>query len=160
MKQPQLPALSASSRLGRLREARAQHVRWVIPLIALSGVACMLSSSSDGQEAVRQSADAASGQRIFNNACRTCHTTREGDNRLGPHLYRIFGRKAGSLPNYNYSSAMKGADFAWNEEKLERFIANPDELVPGNSMKPFGGLSSPDERARIVSFLRSDTAGQ
>jgi cytochrome c len=106
-----------------------------------------------------QRVDAASGQRAFNNACRTCHTTKEGDNRLGPHLYKIIGRNAGSLPDYGYSTAMKDAGFVWDEEKLERFIANPDELVPGNSMKPYGGLASSDDRARVVSFLRSVASG-
>ncbi len=85
------------------------------------------------------------GGMIFNNACRTCHATKEGDNRLGPHLHKIIGRKAGSLSNYGYSSAMKGADFVWDREKLDRFIANPDEMVPGNSMKPYGGLTSVDK---------------
>jgi cytochrome c len=45
-------------------------------------------------------------------------------------LYKIVGRKAGSLPNYGYSSAMKSADFIWDEAKLNRFIANPDEILP------------------------------
>jgi len=82
---------------------------------------------------VPQERDVASGQLVFNNACRTCHTTKEGDNRLGPNLYKIVGRKAGSLQNYGYSSAMKGADFIWDEEKLDRFIANPEQTVPGNN---------------------------
>jgi cytochrome c len=103
------------------------------------------------------SADVESGQLVFNNACRTCHTTNKGDNRLGPHLYKIIGRKAGSLPNYSYSSAMKGADFVWDEAKLDRFIANPDEMVPGNNMKPYGGLASADERAKVIAFLQSLT---
>jgi cytochrome c len=55
---------------------------------------------------VPQERDVASGQLVFNNVCRTCHTTREGDNRLGPNLYKIVGRKAGSLQNYGYSSAI------------------------------------------------------
>jgi cytochrome c len=118
----------------------------------------ILLSSSYGQESV-QRVDTASGQRAFNNTCRTCHTTKEGDHRLGPHLYKIIGRKAGSLPDYGYSSAMKDAGFVWDEEKLERFIANPDELVPGNSMKPYGGLASTDDRASVVSFLRSVASG-
>jgi cytochrome c len=103
-------------------------------------------------------ADAGSGQLIFNNACRTCHTLREGDNRLGPNLHNIVGRKAGSLPDFGYSSAMKGADFAWDEEKLDRFIAKPDDVVPGNSMKPYGGLASPEDRSKIIAFLQSSTA--
>jgi cytochrome c len=160
MKQPQFTTLLAWPMLGWLQDARVRHSDWVRPLVALSGMTYMLLSPSYGQEQVRQRVDAVSGRQVFNNACRTCHTTKEGDNRLGPHLYKIIGRKAGSLPDYGYSSAMKGADFVWDEGKLERFIANPDELVPGNSMKPYGGLASSDDRARIVSFLRSVASGQ
>jgi cytochrome c len=155
MKLPQFLTLLASSQLGRLEEARAQHTGWVRPLVALGGMTCTLLSPSYGQEQAQQNVNAASGQQMFNNACRTCHTTREGDNRLGPHLYKIIGRKSGSLPDYGYSSALKGADFVWDEEKIDRFIANPDEVVPGNRMKPYSGLLSTDDRARIVSFLRS-----
>jgi cytochrome c len=96
-----------------------------------------------------------SGQLLFNNACRTCHTTNKGDNRLGPNLYKIVGRKAGSLPNYRYSSAMKDADFVWDEVKLDRFIENPDAVIPGNNMKPYGGLASVGDRAKVTAFLRS-----
>jgi len=73
----------------------------------MTGAICyvMLSASSSAPQQ-RQEGDATSGQLIFNNACRTCHTTREGDNRLGPNLYKIVGRKAGSLQNYGYSSAI------------------------------------------------------
>jgi cytochrome c2 len=73
------------------------------------------------------------------------------------HLYKIIGRKAGSLPNYGYSSAMKSADFVWDEAKLNRFIASPDEIVPGNNMKPYGGIA---DRAKILAFLRSLTTGE
>ena len=159
MKLPQFLTLLASSKLGRLEDARAKHTGWLRPLVAL-GTTCALLSPSYGQEQGRQHVDAASGQQVFNNACRTCHTTKEGDNRFGPHLYKIIGRKAGSLPDYRYSSALKGADFVWDEAKLERFIANPDELLPGNSMKPYGGLASTDDRARIVSFLQSVASGR
>jgi cytochrome c len=55
---------------------------------------------------------------------------------------------------------MKSADFVWDEEKLNRFIANPDETVPGNNMKPYGGLASAEDRAKILAFLRSLTTGQ
>ncbi len=93
------------------------------------------------------------GQIAFNNACRTCHTVREGDNRLGPSLSRVIGRKAGSLPNYNYSESMKKADLVWDKQNLDRFIANPDAVVSGNNMKPYGGIASADERAKIIAYL-------
>ena len=118
-----------------------------MPRTAISGLICttflmLLGFSAVPQEPARKGADIEVGQLTFNNACRTCHTTKEGDNRLGPNLHNIIGRKAGSLQNYGYSSAMKGADFVWDKEKLDRFIAKPDEVVPGNNMKPYGGITS------------------
>jgi cytochrome c len=136
------------------------HIDSVHPIVTLSAMAYMLSSPSLSQELQSQAIEATPEQQVFNNACRTCHTIKNGDNRLGPHLYKIIGRKAGSLLGYDYSSAMKGADFVWDEEKLERFIANPDETVPGNSMKPYSGLASSDDRTKIIAFLQSITAAQ
>jgi cytochrome c len=112
-----------------------------------------LSSPSLSQD--QQGTDAASGQLEFNNACRTCHTVKEGDNRLGPSLYKVLGRKAGSLPNYAYSSALRDADFVWDTEKLDQFIAEPDAVVRGNRMKPYGGLASADTRAKVIAYLES-----
>lgn len=134
------------------RDARVRRHNRVLLIGALSAVAWMLSSPSVLAQA-SQDKEADSGQQAFNNACRTCHMVREGDNRLGPDLYKIVGRKAGSLPNYAFSSAMKDADLVWDEEKLDRFIANPDQVVPGNNMKPFGGLSSSEDRKKIIAFL-------
>jgi len=134
---------------------------WVRLLMALSGMTHMLSSPSAlSQELVTQDLEAASEQQVFNNACRTCHTIKEGDNRLGPNLYNIIGRQAGSLPDYNYSSAMKDAGFVWDEEKLGHFIANPDEAVPGNNMKPYSSLASSDDRKKVMAFLRSVTTAR
>ena len=95
------------------------------------------------------------GQMAFNNSCRTCHTMKEGDNRLGPNLAGIIGRKAGSLPDYNYSSSMKQSGITWDEANLDQFIANPDQVVSGNTMKPFGGVTDPAQRKAIVDFLKS-----
>ena len=99
------------------------------------------------------------GQLMFNNACRTCHVVKQGDNRLGPNLYKIIGRLAGSVDDYGYSSAMDNADFVWDEATLDRFIANPEQVVPGNNMKPFGGISSKEDRAKIIGFLRAQGGG-
>ena len=131
-----------------------------LPFLAMALLASMLLSSSASSQTPTQGADAAAGQQAFNNACRTCHTVKEGDNRQGPNLHRIIGRKAGSLAGYGYSSAMKEAGFAWDADKLERFMANADAVVPGNNMKPYGGLASAEERAKIIAYLQSGAAGQ
>ncbi len=114
----------------------------------LSGWALMLPPAPAAGE------DTPAGQLLFNNACRTCHSTREDDNRLGPSLHGVIGRKSGSLPGYPYSEAMRKADLVWDEATLDRFIAHPDEIVSGNNMKPFGGIAAAEERAKIVAFLK------
>ena len=101
-----------------------------------------------------------SGELVFNNTCRTCHTVKEGDNRLGPSLAGLIGRKAGALPGYAYSDAMKKSSVVWDEATLDRFIASPDAVVPGNNMKPFSGLSSADDRAAIIAYLKAGGAAQ
>ena len=133
----------------RRRDGRVRRRNRMFVTGGLSAMAFMLASLPQAS----QGTEDASGQQAFNNACRTCHMVKEGDNRLGPNLHKVVGRKAGSLPDYGFSSAMKEAGFVWDQEKLDRFIANPDEVVPGNSMKPYGGLSSSDERKKIIGFL-------
>src|SRR6266436_3684027 len=90
--------------------------------VALS-VALIIAMGTDAfYQVTFVSAAAEDDQLAFNNVCRTCHTLGEGDNRLGPSLHNIIGRKAGSLPNYNYSSAMNRADLVWDRATLDRFI--------------------------------------
>ena len=98
------------------------------------------------------------GQLLFNNACRTCHTVQPGDNRLGPTLHAVIGRKAGSLPDYPYSDALKGSGVTFDEATLDRFIENPDAVIPGNNMKPYTGMASPQDRAAIVAYLKNAAA--
>src|SRR5256886_8082337 len=137
---------------------RVQSPGALMPRTAISGLVCTTFLVLLGFPAMpEEGANTELGQLTFNNACRTCHTTKEGDNRLGPNLHNIIGRKAGSLPNYGYSSAMKGADFVWDKEVLDRFIAKPDEVVPGNNMRPYGGLTSAEDRAKVIVFLESAT---
>jgi cytochrome c len=96
---------------------------------------------------------------VFNNHCRTCHSVKEGDNRLGPSLHNIFGRKAGSSPGYaNYSQGMKSSGIVWDEATLDKFIENPEQVVPNNNMKPYKGIEDADVRKQIVDFFKSQSA--
>jgi len=73
---------------------------------------------------------------------------------LGPNLSKIVGRRAGSLPDYNYSASMKEAGFVWDKDKLTRFMVKPDEVVSGNKMQPYGGVSAEDA-AKVVAYLQA-----
>jgi cytochrome c len=113
-----------------------------------------------GPALAQDDAEAKEAQLAFNNNCRTCHVTREGDHRLGPSLYGVVGREAGSAPGYGYSSAMADADLVWEEATLDRFIENPNAVVPGNNMKPFSGIAKADERAKIIAHLKAESDAQ
>ncbi|HEY8508247.1 MAG TPA: c-type cytochrome [Steroidobacteraceae bacterium] len=103
------------------------------------------------------SAQADKGQLAFNNACRTCHSVKEGDNRLGPSLYGILGNKAASSEGYGaYSTALRNSGIVWDEKTLDAFIANPEKVVPNNNMKPYSGISDPEVRRQIVAYLKSE----
>jgi cytochrome c len=119
-------------------------IRVLGPALAL--VVCVTTARADTN---------ADNQMAFNNACRTCHSFKEGDNRLGPSLHGIVGRKAGSLGGFEFSSAMKSAGIVWDEQNLDKFIANPDQVVHGNKMKPYGGISDAKQRGEIIAYLKT-----
>lgn len=100
-------------------------------------------------------ADAMSGEQLFNNNCRTCHSWKEGDNRLGPNLHKVVGRKSGTVEGFAYSQSMKQANLTWDEGTLDKFIASPDGVVQNNNMKPFNGVTDAATRKQIVEFLKS-----
>ncbi len=95
------------------------------------------------------------GQIAYNNACRTCHSIREDENRIGPSLYGIVGKRAGTLSGYDSSPAIRQSGIVWDEDTLDRFIANPDALVHGHAMRPYGGIASEEERQKIIGYLKS-----
>jgi cytochrome c len=100
------------------------------------------------------------GEAAFNNHCRTCHSTKKGDNRLGPSLYGIFGKKAGTVPGYtNYSQSLAGSGITWTESTLDKYIEDPEALVPNNNMKPYTGIRDPAERQKIIAYLKSIREG-
>ncbi|WP_198683274.1 c-type cytochrome [Peristeroidobacter agariperforans] len=94
----------------------------------------------------------------FNNHCRTCHSVKEGDNRLGPSLHNIHGAKAGSSSTYAaYSQGLKSSGVVWDDATLDKFIENPEQLIPNNNMKPYKGIGDAAVRKQIIDFLRSSS---
>jgi len=87
--------------------------------------------------------------------CLACHTLAQ--NRVGPRHCGLFGRKAGTVPNYQYSTAMKKHGVTWNEETLDRFIENPMKTVPGTKMG-YAGVKDAEERADLIAYLKAATS--
>jgi cytochrome c len=88
--------------------------------------------------------------------CGACHKTGEGEQSiLGPNLFGVVGRKAGTQPEFeNYSDAMKNSGLTWTVEELDTYLANPQQVVPGTTMA-FPGLKREKARQEVVAYLES-----
>lgn len=106
-----------------------------------------------------QDADPAYGRNLALQ-CRTCHILdRRDSSPLGPSLYGMFGRRAGSLEDFRYSPALAQADFVWTPRALDAWLEAPWRFLPGNRMA-FAGLPDPDARdALIAALLRMTEQG-
>ena len=93
--------------------------------------------------------DADRGERLYE-ACTDCHSLDKND--VGPRHRGVFGRKAGSLPDYNYSDALKSSNIVWNEETLDKWLTDPQTFVPGVRM--FFHLANPQDRADVLAYLK------
>jgi cytochrome c len=93
------------------------------------------------------------GAAIFKKNCALCHSTKAGENKIGPSLAGVIGRKAGSVPGYNYSDANKKSGDTWDEATLDTYLTDPRKFVPGTKMV-FVGLKSPDDRKALIAFLK------
>jgi cytochrome c len=100
---------------------------------------------------VRADGDAVRGEARFQD-CAACHRLEAGVNNVGPSLHGIFSRKAGELPDFRYSPALKHSGIIWTPETLDAFLTNPQALVPGNRM-PYAGMADAGNRADLIAHL-------
>jgi cytochrome c len=115
-------------------------------LILLLGCCAALVSILGGSEP-----DSASrGREEFEKRCTGCHAL-DGA-RVGPPLRGVFGRRAAAEPGFPYSDALRKSQFIWDEARLNRWLADPDGMIPGNDMS--FRLDSAAERSAIIAYLK------
>lgn len=112
--------------------------------LALAGAMLPLAAHAEG--------DAANGEKIYKR-CQACHVVDKETNRVGPHLVGLFGRQAGSVEGYRYSSAMQESGITWGEETLDKYLADPKGFIPKNKMA-FAGLKKESDRQDVIAYLK------
>ena len=93
--------------------------------------------------------DPEAGEAIYGR-CQACHAL--AYDRVGPRHCGLLGRRAGAVPGFEYSAAMKRSGFVWDERTLDRFLADPLKTVPGTTMT-YAGVADPIERANLIAYL-------
>jgi len=119
---------------------------WIIALSLSLLAAPVLAQTPPG--------NAATGKLVFLQ-CQACHAVQPGAAALvGPDLYGVYGRKAGTLAGYTYSAALKASGITWTDANLDRWLTDPSALVPGTKMA-FVGIPTPALRADVIAYLAS-----
>ena len=102
------------------------------------------------------SASAAEGAKVFKK-CAACHSIKEGGaNKIGPALWGVLGRTAGSVPGYKYSKAMAAHGKNWSFEEMNGFLIKPKDWIKGTKMS-FAGLKNAKDRAAVILYMNENT---
>ncbi|WP_105403360.1 MULTISPECIES: c-type cytochrome [Neorhizobium] len=121
-------------------------------VVLLIGASIVAVSSLD---ALAQEGDATAGATVFKK-CATCHVVDSDTNKVGPSLNKLFGRKAGTHPNFAYSTGMKAAGdggLVWDEAALRDYLHNPKAKVKGTKMA-FVGVKDEQEITNLIAYLK------
>jgi cytochrome c2 len=157
-----------------MKNRRPSQIVWLAAFAALAASACattqpaaepaMPSASSAPAASAAPTAPASSSATTAATApmtpppafaiCGACHgTTADAPPGLGPNLHGVVGRKAGSLPDYDYSDAMKASGKVWTVESLQAFVTDPGKAVPGNKMDYDG--ADPASAKAVAEYMAS-----
>ncbi len=112
----------------------------------LAGLAC-------GQ--AHAAGDPAKGKRVFNK-CKACHSLVAGKKKIGPSLYGMYGRKAGTVGGFKFSPAMIQSGIVWTPETLAGYLEDPKKVIPGNKM-PFPGIKNKADLENLNAYLMQAT---
>jgi cytochrome c len=125
--------------------------RRLLPALAMAGLVCGGLLAAPAVSA----GDAGAGSDVFKSECAECHSIKEGRNKKGPSLFGVVGRTAGTLPDYNYSDAMKQAHWVWTPDKLHEYLSQPaKQALPGAKMK-YDGLSDTKQLDDLITYLNT-----
>jgi cytochrome c len=118
-------------------------IRILIACVLLVGIATAASA-----------ADPAAGEKIFKTQCGICHSAAAGKNGIGPSLFGVIGRKAGSVSGFHYSADHKKLGITWDAVNLDKYLTNPRAMVPDTTMT-YAGMKNAAQRADLIAYLET-----
>ena len=118
--------------------------------IVRAAFAVSLSTACSG--AALAAGDPAAGKATFQATCSICHSVQPGQNKIGPTLFGLAGRKTGTVPGYTYSPQNQSANLTWDDPTLEKYLEAPRTMIPGTKMT-YAGLKDAQKRADLIAYL-------
>ena len=118
--------------------------------IMRAAFAIMLMAGAPGT--VYAAGDAAAGKAVFTSTCSICHSVQAGQNKIGPTLFGLVGRKTGSVPGYTYSPPNMAANLTWDAATLDKYLDAPRTIIPGTKMT-YGGMKDAQKRGDLIAYL-------
>ena len=119
------------------------------PMTGALALVLMLALGGSAQAA----GDSARGKEIYDTRCSACHSL--DANRVGPMHRGVYGRKAGSVPDYNYSAGVRASTVIWTEETLDKWLTEPRAFIPGAKMTFH--LSQKTDRDDVIAYLKQES---
>ena len=138
-------------------EKSAYEISGTTTVASSTGAEASSESSDSGNiMALFASTSASEGKAVFKK-CAACHSIAQGGkNKIGPALWGVLGRQAGSLPDYKYSKAMAAHGKKWSFEEMNGFLIKPKDWIKGTKMA-YAGLKSEKERAAVILYMNENT---
>ncbi|MFL6672803.1 MAG: c-type cytochrome [Massilia sp.] len=125
--------------------------RWPLRHLAKTVLAAAATLGGPEATSAQSTGNVDSGKSLYDAKCGGCHAI--DANRVGPLHRGVVGRKVASVPNYEYSPALKRLGGTWTRERLDRFLQGPQDLAPGSKM--YFSLDDSEQRRDIIAFLAS-----
>lgn len=116
-------------------------MKWL--LFSVAGIALLVFGAQ------ADAADANRGETLYSR-CAGCHSLDQ--NRIGPRHRGVYGRRAGAVPDFDYSAALSASTVVWNDASLDAWLANPQAFIPGQKM--FFRVQQAADRADLIAYLR------
>jgi cytochrome c2 len=114
--------------------------------------AAVLLFISEGLTRPVRAEDAEAGSKVFKTQCSACHAAVAGKKGIGPSLFDVVGRAAGTVPDFHYTETNKNSGLTWDAATLDRYLQAPRQVVPGTAMA-YAGLKNDTQRADLIAYL-------
>ncbi|HYN37827.1 MAG TPA: c-type cytochrome [Rhodospirillales bacterium] len=120
---------------------------------AVAAVICIAAATVAGAAAAAGSA--ASGRAVYEKQCLVCHDTAPEYHKEGPSLSGVYGRRAGTAPFFAGYKGLKGADFIWDTDRLDRWLADPRSFLQGRNTGMTLIITDPGQRADLIAYMKT-----